>query len=66
MQCNRYFTLILLQFVIYVCVWTSWAHIYEYLVLLCKIGCDRDPVPIAGRRIPAESDESPWVHVASG
>ena len=23
------------------CVWTSWAHIYEYLVLLCKIGCDK-------------------------
>ena len=22
------------------CVWTSWAHIYEHLVLLCKIGCD--------------------------
>ena len=22
------------------CVWTSWAHIYEYLILLCKIGCD--------------------------
>ena len=40
MRCNKYFTLILLQFVIYVCVWTSWAHIYEYLVLLCKIGCD--------------------------
>ena len=30
----------LLQFVIYVCAWISWAHIYEYLVLLCKIGCD--------------------------
>ena len=40
MRCNKYFTLILLQFVIYVCVWTSWAHIYEYLVLLCKIGFD--------------------------
>ena len=22
------------------CVWTSWAHIYEYLILLCKIGCN--------------------------
>ena len=22
------------------CVWTSWAHIYEYLILLFKIGCD--------------------------
>ena len=41
MRCNKYFTLILLQFVIYVCVWTSWALIYEYLVLLCKIGCDK-------------------------
>ena len=42
MRCNKYFTLILLQFVIYVCVWTSWAHIYEYLVLLCKIGCYKE------------------------
>ena len=45
MRCNKYFTLILLQFVIYVCVWTSWAHIYEYFVLLCKIGCDREQGP---------------------
>ena len=25
------------------CVSTSWAHIYEYLILLCKIGCDISP-----------------------
>jgi hypothetical protein len=41
MRCNKvlYFDIIAIWY--YMCVWTSsWAHIYEYLILLCKIGCD--------------------------
>ena len=40
MRCNKvlYFDIITIRG--YMCVWISWAHIYEYLILLCKIGCD--------------------------
>ena len=58
MRCNKYFTLILLQFVIYVCVWTSWAHIYEYSVLLCKIGCDKFQIEEEENKLRADIEEA--------
>ena len=41
MRCNKVLHFDIITIWDYMCVWTSWAHIYEYLVLLCKIGCDK-------------------------
>jgi hypothetical protein len=39
MQCNKVLYSDIIAIWDYMCVW---AHIYEYLILLCKIGCDSE------------------------
>ena len=40
MWCNKLLYFDIITIWEYMCVSTSWMHIYEYLILLCKIGCD--------------------------
>jgi len=47
MRCNKVLYFDIITICDNMCIWTSWVHIFEYLVLLSKLGAtddqDRDP-----------------------
>ena len=57
MRCNKVLYFDIIAIWDYMCVWTSWAHIYEHLVLFCKIGCDRQELEACDALLPPLSPE---------
>ena len=62
MWCNKVLYFDIIAIWDYMCVWTSRAHIYEHLVLLCKIGCDNHAPPRRPHRLVSKRTPEPPQH----